>query len=71
MNGRFLVFFIPLLTSTDDRSVTMGHVSLRFGVGTSWLVTTRRIFISFDRYFPLFQGATPDSKFGRQTGVIT
>lgn len=55
MNGRFLVFSpLPFLTSIDDGSVTTGHVSfLRYGVGTSWLVTTQRIFISFDHYISL------------------
>lgn len=47
--GVFL-FFHP--TSIDDRSVTTVMFLLRFGVGTSWLVTTQRIFISFDHYFP-------------------
>lgn len=49
--GVFLVFpFYLYRPRLDDRSVTTGHVSLRFGVGTSWLVTTLRIFISFDHY---------------------
>lgn len=59
MNGRFSCFplFLHLFRPRlDDRFVTTGYVSLRFGVGTSWLVTTLRIFISFDRYSsPLFR----------------
>lgn len=54
--GVFLVFSPDLDHHLiDDRSVTTVMFLLRFGVGTSWLVTTQRISLSFRSLFFLFK----------------